>query len=199
MDVREAIARRVSVRRYRDESVPDDVLQRLLEAMRRASSGSNRQPWRFIVVREAKMRQALAEASRYYPGAPEGQAFVAQAPLLIAAAGDPGEAAVKYRRDDQWPWIGAGWPQEGVPAEVEHESFLLVDLVIALDHLTLAAMAEGLGTCWIGGLDEALIKQVLGIPETWRAPLFLTVGYPTEWPAPRRRKPLDEIISFERF
>ena len=82
---------------------------------------------------------------------------------------------------------------------VPYESALLWDLTIAMDHLTLAATAEGLGTCWIGGLDERELKRVLAIPDNVRAPFAVVVGYPVSWPEPRHRKPLDEIICFDSY
>ncbi len=82
---------------------------------------------------------------------------------------------------------------------MEWESGLLVDLTIPMDHLALAAVAEGLGGCWIAGLREDKLKDILGIPANWRAPAVMPVGYPLEQPEARRRKNLEEIVFMERF
>ncbi|MFC2081704.1 nitroreductase family protein, partial [Candidatus Bipolaricaulota bacterium] len=69
----------------------------------------------------------------------------------------------------------------------------------AMDHLTLAAVSEGLGTCWIGGLNEGQMKDILSIPDDVRAPVAVALGYPVSWPDPRPRKPLAEIICYDKY
>jgi nitroreductase len=78
-------------------------------------------------------------------------------------------------------------------------SFCDVDLAIALDHLSLAAVEEGLGTCWIGGLNEPELKRCLSIPDDRTARLAMTVGYPASWPEPRPRKRLQEVVCYDTF
>lgn len=74
-----------------------------------------------------------------------------------------------------------------------------VDVAIAIDHMTLAAVAEGLGTCWIGAFDEGAVKSIVGIPETVKVVMLLTIGVPNEEGRPRRRKALDELILRDRW
>jgi len=74
-----------------------------------------------------------------------------------------------------------------------------IDVAIALDHMTLAAASLGLGTCWIGAFYEEQAKAILGVPEGVRIVALLPLGYPAEEPFPRPRKPLDEIVSWERW
>ncbi|MGQ9525752.1 MAG: nitroreductase family protein [Armatimonadota bacterium] len=165
MDVYEAIRLRRSTRSYKPDPVPQDVLDRLLEAMRLAPSGANRQPWQFIVVRDAEIRKQLVPACW-------NQEQVAQAPVVIAACGREADAA---------------------------PSCLVRDLSIALTHLMLAARAEALGTCWIGAFDEGKVKGVLGVPEDVTVVALMTLGYPTAWPEARERKPLDQIVRYDRY
>jgi nitroreductase len=75
-----------------------------------------------------------------------------------------------------------------------------VDVSIAVDHLTLCAVAEGLGTCWIGAFDEGQVKEILSIPPEIRVVALTPLGYPQD-PAPARksRLPLEEIVKFERW
>ena len=193
MDVIDAIKKRRSIRNYRPDEIPEDVLKKLLNAMRLAPSGKNRQPWKFIVVRDKATKAKLAAVC-------SGQTFIAEAPVVIVACGSEKEAAARYYKDGQI--IAAdGWAvaQEMERGTVEYESCLPADLAIALDHLTLAAVEEGLGTCWIGSLDERQVKGLLSIPDDMRAPIVMPIGYPTSWPDPRPRKPLDEIICYERY
>ena len=77
---------------------------------------------------------------------------------------------------------------------------MLVDVAIAVDHLTLAARAEGLGTCWIGLFDNDGIKKLLSIPEDVQVVALTPIGYPDqEFREPGPRKPLSEIVYQERF
>ena len=176
MDVLEAIRIRRSIRKYRSDAIAADVLDRMLEALRLAPSACNYQPWRFIVVRDAKMREALAHASR-------DQMFMAQAPVIIVGCGFPAKAYQKMG--------GSG-------------NSVDIDLAIALDHLMLAAAEAGLGTCWIGAFDEKAVKRVLDLPKEVKVVALTPLGYPAEpgmlGPADaNRRKRRDEVISFDRF
>ncbi len=74
-----------------------------------------------------------------------------------------------------------------------------VDVAIAIDHLTLAAVAEGLGTCWIGAFDEGAVKSILGVPEAVRVVMLLPIGVPAEEGRPRRRKSLEELTVEEKW
>jgi len=169
MDVSEAIRRRRSIRSYTEQPVAQAALERVLEAGRLAPSARNMQEWRFVVVREPEARARLAEAAC-------GQAFVAQAPVVVAACG----------------------------VECDHvmtcgQHCYPIDLAIAVDHMTLQAAAEGLGTCWIGAFHEEQVKQILGIPDAVRVVALLPLGHPAEAPGPRPRKPLAEVVAWERW
>lgn len=157
MDVMDAIKKRRSIRNYKPDDIPENVLNKLLNAMRLAPSGKNRQPWKFIVVRDKVTKTKLAAACL-------GQKFIAEAPVVIVACGSEKEAAAGYYKDGQ-RIIADGWAvaEEMKKGPVEYESCLPVDLAIALDYFTLAAVGEGLGTCWIGAVDERQIKELLSM------------------------------------
>jgi len=203
MDVMEAIAKRRSIRHYKPDAIPQEVLDRLLNTLRLAPSGSNRQPWKFIVVRDQEMREKLAAVCRYTmpSGKLNVQKWVAEAPVIIVACGFEKEAAAGFIRDGEF-FIAKG---EVIIDEMgkksgEYTSLMAWDLAIALDHFSLAAMAEGLGTCWIAGLNEREVKKLFAIPDDARAQLAMTVGYPaSSWPSPRSRKSIDEIICYDRY
>jgi nitroreductase len=169
MEVREAIRKRKSIRGYEDKPVPEDKLLRVLEAARLAPSASNRQEWKFIVVRESKRRQELVRAT-------EGQPHVGQAPVLIAAVATLPDYVMR----------------SGIPAYI-------VDLAIAVDHMTLAAVDEGLSTCWIGRFVQDEAKQILKVPEKYRIVVLLALGFGNEPGLPKMRKQLDEIVCYEAF
>jgi len=74
-----------------------------------------------------------------------------------------------------------------------------VDVSIALQNMVLAAEAQGVGSCWIGDFDEAEVKRLLGIPENLKVVALVSFGYPEYKPKPRPKKPLEEIVHYNRF
>ena len=169
MELKEVIKNRKSIRDYEDKPIPEDKLLRVLEAARLAPSGGNRQEWKFIIVRDSQRRQKLAQAA-------EGQTFVGKAPVVIAAvATQPTPMMIC-----------------GVPAYA-------VDLAIAVDHITLAAVDEGLGTCWIGAFSQEVARKILNIPSKYKLVALMPLGFPQEQGRPKNRKSLDEIVCYETF
>jgi len=169
MELKEAIKKRQSIRDYQDKPVPEEKLTRVLEAARLAPSANNMQPWKFVVVTDNKRRQELARAANR-------QTFVGQAPVVIAAVATNPESIMS----------------SGIPRYA-------VDLAIAVDHMTLAAVDEGLGTCWIGAFSQQRVKEILNIPDRYRVVALLPLGFPAEETAMKLRKSLDEIVCYETF
>lgn len=166
MDVYEAVKTRRSVRAYKPDAVPEDVLRRILETARLAPSANNRQEWRFIVVADAEKRARLTEAAN-------NQKFVGQAPVILAFCST--KSRVMTCGQD------AG----------------TVDTSIALSYVTLAAVAEGLGTCWLGAFDQEKAKDILGVPPDAQIIGMTPLGYPArDFPA-RPRRGFDDVVSFE--
>ncbi len=169
MDVYEAIRTRRSVRAYQNKTVEDEKLRRIFEATRLAPSASNRQPWKFIIVRDEKIRRDLVKAAN-------GQQFVGEAPVVVVA--------VALR------------PEHVMSCDVPSYA---VDLAIAIDHITLVAVAEGLGTCWIGAFNQQKTREILKIPESCKIVALLPLGYPVGDGGPKMRKPLEEIVCYDKF
>jgi len=169
MELKEVIEKRESVRDYEDTPVPEEKLLKVLEAARLAPSGGNRQPWKFIVAREDTKRQELARASG-------GQPHVGKAPVIIAAVATAPESMMMC----------------GVPGYA-------VDLAIAVDHMTLAAADEGLGTCWIGAFSQEAARDILKVPESCRIVALLTLGFPKQTGKQKVRKSMDEIVCYETY
>jgi len=176
MNVMEAIRSRRSVREYDARPIPPDVLEQVTEALRLAPSACNHQPWRFILIRDAALREQVAHACHE-------QMFIAPAPVIVAACAEPTMA---------YPRMGGTWNT----AEV--------DAAIALDHLTLAAVEAGLGTCWIGAFDEDAVKRLLGVPAETKVVALMPLGYPKRAELihsvdPAMRKTRAEVFSEDRY
>jgi nitroreductase len=159
----------MSVRSYSDRPIPDEVLQRVLEAARLAPSANNLQPWRLVLVQDADLKQKLIPLCWR-------QAWIAGAPVVIVACGLPTRGGIGGYADSR-----------------------MVDVTIALDHLSLAAAAEGLGTCWIGAFDNEGLKTLLGIPPDVNVVAVMPLGYPQSpvTSPTKQRKPLDEMIAHD--
>jgi len=171
MSILKVIKERRSVRRYKADPIPEDVLHRVLEAARFSPSGKNLQPWKFILVQDESLKQRLVEASLR-------QTFIAEAPVVVVACGYPDRC---YSRMGNYM---KSWA---------------VDVAIAFEHLILQAQEERLGTCWIGAFEEKDVKSILDVPEGVRVLALTPLGYPDEDPVPRRRKSLEEIVSYNSY
>ena len=169
MTVMEAIEQRFSVRSYLDRDVEAEKLERVLEAARLAPSASNRQEWRFVVVRDAERRAALAQAA-------SGQTFVGSAPVVIVACVAQASHVMRC----------------GQPCAP-------IDVAIALEHIALQATAEGLGTCWIGAFDAAAVKAIIGAPEEVVVVELMPLGYPAGTAPEKKRLSLEEIVMPETW
>lgn len=199
MQVLDAIRRRRSIRDYKPDPIPQAVLDKLLEALRLAPSAGNRQPYKFIIVQDEETRKKLAAACRWSPGRPNGQEFIAGAPLIVIACGSERKAITRYYKDGKVSLTIGSAPEEIDKDPIQYENTMSMDLAIALDHLTLVAADEGLGTCWVGGLDELEVKRLLSIPDDMRVPIVMPVGYPVSWPEARPRKPLERLIRHDKY
>mgnify|MGYP001058422690 CR=1 FL=1 len=169
MDVFTAINQRSSVRAYKATPVEEDKLKKVLEAARLSPSSSNRQEWKFIVVKDKETRKKLAKAAF-------GQSFIGEAPVVIVACGTESKSIMAC----------------GQPAHT-------VDVSIACAFMILQAYELGLGTCWIGAFNEDETKKILNIPEHVRIVAMIPFGYPNQPPSKKSRKRLDQIVCFERY
>ena len=170
MEVLDAIKARRSVRAYSPDAVPDELLDKVLEAGRLAPSAHNGQPWHFIVVKDEAKRQEMSKA--------RWAKFLKEAPVVIVGCGDA-------KASPEW---------------------YVVDTTIALQNMVLAATSEGLGTCWIGSFDEALIRKLLKLPDHMKVVAMIALGHPRKKldltatvVRGSNRKPMDEVVSSEEY
>ena len=176
MNVMDAIRTRRSVRDYDPKPIPEAVMALMKDALRLAPSACNFQPWKFVIVTDAALKEKLA-------GAAHGQRFIAAASVVV---------------------VGIGFPDQAYKHMGGYGNAADVDVAIALDHLTLAAAAEGLGTCWIGAFDERAVKALLNIPRKAKVVALTPLGYPAE-PAlihpveAAKRKAPEEVFCHEKF
>jgi len=205
MDVREAIQKRRSIRRFKTDPVPDDLIQQLLESARLAPSGSNTQPWRFVVIKDAETRQKLQTASY-------NQRHVGQAPVIIACCADIKAFGEFPERIDELIAAGAlpaktrevfvpSLKKGGMSADIKWHLLIAAtgNTDIAIEHMVLHAVELGLGTCWVRWFDDNKVKEILEIPKNIDIIALLPIGYPAEDPPQRPRFDLQKIVYYEKY
>jgi nitroreductase len=170
MEVFTIIGKRRSIRLYEKKKVEKEKFDRVLEAGRLAPSASNKQPWRFIVVTDDKVKEKLRAAY-------DREWFVT-APIIIIGCAVPEEAWVRMDGQEYW----------------------MVDVAIAMQNMILTATELGLGTCWIADFDEKAVRKALKLPSNIRVVAMTPLGYPAEEKPPaKNRKPLTEIVHHEHW
>lgn len=169
MEFSQLIQERYSVRGYKPDPIEDEKLQRILAAARQAPTAANRQPFQLIVIHTAGREDELR---RIYD-----RDWFVQAPLIIVACG---EASKAWTRHDK-------------------ANYGVVDVAIVMDHLILQAADLGLGTCWVGAFDAEATREILGIPAGVDPIVMTPLGYPAASPRGTERKPLEELVRYERW
>jgi nitroreductase len=173
------IINRQSDRKYSDRPIEKDKLDRIIEAGRMSPSACNAQPWKFIVVNEPELVTKVAgAASAKLIGM---NSFVAQAHVIIAIVRENANMSSK------------------VGATIKSKDYSLFDIGIATENICLQAEAEGIGSCIIGWFDEKLIRKLLSVPGSKRVELLITLGYSLSEKREKRRKPLDDVVSFNKY
>lgn len=163
------IKERFSVRKFQDRPIEQEKIDILLEAARLAPSASNKQTWRFVVIKDLEKRKQLTDICR-------GQKFVAEAPITIA---------ICITNLDYVMTCGRTGP--------------IIDGALAGEHIVLQATEMGLGTCWIGAFYHDKMAKLINLPEDYQVVGLLPVGYPAVEKGSRNLKAIEEIVSYDSF
>lgn len=163
------IKERYSVRKFQNKPIEQEKLDILLEAARLAPSASNKQSWKFIVIKDSEKRKQLTDICK-------GQKFVSKAPITIA---------VCNTNLDYIMTCGQKAP--------------VIDGAIAAEHIVLQAVELGLGSCWIGAFYHDKMAELISLPQDYEIIGLLPVGYPAIEKKERNLKSLDEIVVFDSF
>ena len=205
MDVSDAILKRTSIRRIKPDPVEKEKLEKVLEAAHRAPSWGNTQPWRFIVVQDKARREAVAAAG--------GQPQIAGAPVIIVCCATTDDFTKKGHGAALESLIPAGAMTEELKNIVlqsdvfapylKGDAVMTVrageQLMIAIAYMTLEAVNQGLGTCWVGAITPAEVHTLMNLPDNIFVHSLLPLGYPDEDPKPRPRKDMNKIVWWETY
>ena len=184
----EAIKTRRSIRKYKSTPVGDKTIELVLEAARWAPSWKNSQCWRFIVVRDSKIKNKLADTLIAVSADRPNRAAEAirNAPVAIVACAELGKSGYSAREPRQ-------------PVTDKGEFWYMFDVALAMQNLVLAAHSLGLGTVYIGAFDAEEVASILGVPEGFCVVSMTPLGYPDEEPPIRPREELSEIVFYDKF
>lgn len=173
MDLFEAIKGRRSVRKFKPDPISDQDVEKILEAATAAPSAGNCQPWEFVVVKDAKIKQKLKKAAH-------DQAPLTEAPVVIVVCADEGRSARSY-------------------GERGRDLYCVQDTAAAAQNIHLASYGLGYGTCWIGAFDEMKVAEIINAPDGIRPVVMIPIGRPEEKPQQRPRLPLEKILHYDGF
>lgn len=190
LTVKEAIEKRRSIRKFKPTPVPDELLMQVLEAARLAPSGTNRQPWRFQIIREGPLKKKLIEEATF------GSQALNTAPVMIVC----GSEMLTFVKGHPLSPPGSDYYAAASEDPEELKKFSAdanMYTAIAITQMTLMATALGLGTCWVQRIRFGQMARLLGWPRHMAVVTTLAIGYPDEDPRPRPRLPIDAILVKE--
>lgn len=178
-DIMHVIKGRRSIRRYQAREVPEEKLERVLEAARWAPSWANTQCWHFVVMQDQALKQKIQEAvsSRN----PSSLAIV-NAPILLVVCAQLKRSGYY---NDKYPTKFGDW--------------FMYDLGLACENLCLAAHDAGLGTVIVGLFDHARVAEVIKLPVDHEVVVLIPLGYPDHEPSPPKRRELQEFVHYNTF
>jgi len=173
MELSEAIKGRRSIRAFKPQDVPDEAVEKLIDAARYAPSAGNIQPWALVIAKKGETKKKLASAAF-------NQAFVEEAPVVIVVCADENRSSMRYGRRGE-------------------TLYCIQDTAAATQNILLTAYSLGLGTCWVGAFNEDEAKKALRAPDGMRPVAMIPVGYPNKTPSQRAKRPLNQIVHHEEF
>lgn len=173
MEFFEVIKNRRSIRSFKNQALPPEVINQLVDAARMAPSAGNAQSWAFVLATERKTKQALAAAAF-------NQKWLEEAAAVFVVCADMNRAEESYN-------------------ERGRTLYCIQDTSAAVENILLAATALGLGACWMGAFHEGEIAKVVNAPSGMRPVALIPVGVPYESPRARSRRPADEVVHRETF
>ncbi len=178
-DLFETIEVRRSIRKYVDQPVEEEKLQKVLQAARLSPTWANGQCWKIIVVRDAATRQTLSELSTV------ASTGIASNPCHKGLAGAPIDLVV------------CADPEKS--GHINGKAYYLADVGLVMENVMLTAASLGLGTCFVGVFQEEEVKKLLGVPANVEVVAMTPLGYPERIPGPRPRNDLGEMVAYDRW
>jgi nitroreductase len=200
MDYWDVIKKRRSIRKFRDNPIPVEIIDAIIETARFAPSGGNAQAWHFGVITDKAVINKLAAAAG-------NQMWITTAPLLIALCGQVSLNLTELQDD------GYGLTVENLrytPELIEYlkkypdqrpvaRLFDKGNTLLPGEHIVLSAANYGLSSCWIGLLNVTEVSRILNLPAEYACLYLIPIGYADEEPRPVKRKSVEKIAFMNSF
>lgn len=198
LDVFDAMETCTAMRYFTDQPVPRESLERLVHAATRASNPGNSQGWHFLVIDDPAIKAPIGEKVRqgmapFFASRPEGKDAVEERMFQ-------GAEHLANHFAEVPAWI-VGMARRVYPPHDPQESFMHSTIYPAAQNLIVAARAMGIGTCFttFPGLAEAEIRALCHVPDDLHLFVFVAVGYPAREFRPVKRRPVAEVLTWNRF
>ena len=202
MEFIDVLHSRRSIRKFKRTPVADELIKELLEAARLAPSGTNLQPWRFVVIKSEEKRRALLGHT---------VSFVTKAPVVIACCVDLTtynihkpervkeltKAGVFSGIDLNFTDSDKYWRERGAMDMAAIREYVSINCAVAVEHLVLRATDLGLGTCWVMMFDHDPVHKIIDLADNLFVLALIPVGYAEQSYLPRPRLPLKELLIKE--
>lgn len=179
MTAKECILGRRSIRQFKDTPVSKEVLTEIVETASFAPSWKNTQITRYIAVTGEVKEKIATECTDAYKKNGE---IISSAPMLIAVT------MITKR---------SGYERDGSFSTSKKDGWQMFDTGIAAQTFCLAAHEKGIGSVILGIFDDAKAASILGLPEDREVVTLIPIGYPAEEPAAPKRKPVDDLLSYQ--
>lgn len=201
----ELVKRRRSIRRFKPEPIPDEYVDKIIEAARWAPSGANSQPWEFIVIRKEETKQKIVQLIKEHQALTSKMEFTREPALRTL-----GQLKVeRFGYEDAPVFIilcGDTRTKEAYPLNTtlqRGQSVFDSSLASAFLYMQLAVTTLGLGGQWVSAIRnvfvQCLVKDLLGIPNELEIYDMLAVGYPATEPKPRLVRAKEEMVHHEYY
>jgi len=212
-DILDVIVSRKSIRRYKPDPVPEEMIDKILEAARWAPTGENYQPWRFIVIRDQQIKNKIGRLAKIGSGSRMTAWYcLGKMQERFAKIEDPVKRAevLRFMYSGEVSEFAKNAPLIIAVIGTLMEGSLDVpyDLSAAIENMLLEAHSIGLGACWVHGpvattRDAKKFKEILDIPTgmgEYKVIAYVAFGWPAEERKhPRPKRPLDELVYWEKF
>lgn len=173
MELFEAIMNRRSIRKFKEETPEDKLIEKIVEAGIWAPSAGDLQSWDAVIVKDSQIKVKIALAAYV-------QEFIAKAPVLIVMCANRANAGARY-------------------GERGRELYCIQDASCAALNMMLAAYGLGLGSAWVGAFKEEEVRDLLNLPAHIRPVALIPIGYPDEEPEAPLRRNVKDVIHKEKY
>ena len=179
MTAKDCIKGRRSIRKFKEQPIDRELLSEIIETASYAPSWKHTQITRYIAVTGELKDKLAAECTSAYPKNGE---IIMQAPMLIVVT------YIKGR---------SGFERDGSFSTAKEGSWQMFDAGVAAQTFCLAAYEQGIGSVIMGIFDKAKAASLFNIPEEREIVALIPIGYPDEEPVAPRRKPVEDLLSFQ--